>query len=224
MIVPAQPTSSSASASGQAVTIAKDTVTTGTSVTGLAGVLAEADAEDVAAQIVQAVSSHVPAPAQKDGQDSAQNEIREIRVIGDLSTLGDIATLKILAGQVTQLNEQITAYVSSVPKAAPPTGRRLKIEAVVPGRFEPEFEADLVGTWASADLLGTLATVVSQLVTGTYAYSGQAIPNASIGGLDILIARKLTPKTSVPVRVDRFGAMSADNDILTHIQDLAAGS
>ena len=56
MTVPAQPPSSSASASGQAVTIAKDTVTTGTSVTGLAGVLAEFDAKDVAAGIARAVN------------------------------------------------------------------------------------------------------------------------------------------------------------------------
>lgn len=196
----AQQASSSASASGQAVTIAKDTVTTATSVTGLAGVLAEADAEDVAAGIARAVSSHVPA------------ETQEIRVIGDLSALSDIISLKILTGQATQLTDQITAYVRSA-HAAPQAGEGAAVQALLP-----------VGLGDVVNAGTAVISVVSQLVTGTYTYSGQAIPNASIGGLDILIAQQLSPKTSVPVRVDRFAAAPAKSDILAQVQDLVSGA
>lgn len=194
----AQQASSSASASGQAPAIAKDTVAPGTSVTGLAGVLAEADAQDVAARIAQAVSSHVSAPVQ------------EIRVIGDLSALSDIVSLKILADHANQLSEQVTAYASSV-RAAPQAP-----EGVAKAAFFPVSPADVLN--AGSAIIG----VVSQLVSGTYTYSGQAIPNSSIYGLDILIARQLGPKTSVPVHVDRFAAMHADSQVLAQIQNLAS--
>jgi exonuclease V gamma subunit len=93
---------SSASASGQAPTIAHDTVTQGTSVTGLMGVFAERDARDVADKIAQAVRSYV----QRHNQDSDQNkQIQEIRVTGDLSALSDINTLRILTSQATQLKD-----------------------------------------------------------------------------------------------------------------------
>ena len=55
----AQQSSSSSGASSPAPTIAHDTVSQGTSVTGLAGVFAERDARDLADKIAQAVSSHV---------------------------------------------------------------------------------------------------------------------------------------------------------------------
>jgi hypothetical protein len=197
MTVPAQPTSSSTSTSGQAVTIAKDTVTQGTSATGLAGVLADADAEDVAAGIAQAISSHFPALAEK--------KIQEIRVIGDLSALGDITSLGIFTSQVTKLSAQITEYIRSVPQAA--------------GGLKAVGVAAPLGIGDAVNALSTLAGTISQLVAGTYTYSGQAIPNASIGGLDILIARELTSKISVPVHVDRF-AMLANSDILEQFQNL----
>ena len=114
MTVPAPQSSSSSSASSQAPTIAKDTVTTGTSVTGLAGVFAERDARDVAEKIVRAVGSYV----EKHDQDPVK--IERIRVIGDLSGLTDITALRLFTGQVTYLDEQITAYL----KAAPPAERR----------------------------------------------------------------------------------------------------
>lgn len=200
MTVPAQPASSSSTAAAAPVTIAKDTVTTGTSVTGLAGVLAEADAEEVAAGIARAVGSHLAAPAQP--------EIREIRVIGDLSALSDVTTLQIMTRQVTQLAGQVTAYAGAVPD--------------VPAPSRPGHQARtalFLGPLDAVNTLGTIAATVSQLVAGTYTYSGQAIPNASVGGLDILIRRELTPKTSIPVHVDRF-AVPVSGRILDQVQDL----
>jgi hypothetical protein len=196
MTVPAQPTSSSASAPAPAVTIAKDTVTTGTSVTGLAGVLAEADAADVADNIAAAISSH--------GQTLTDKGIRRIRVIGDLSVLGDISTLGILSSQVARFTDEITAYVGS----APPVQALAQAEAAPPpgGGLERFGVAQFLGIGGAVNALGALAGTISQLVTGTYTYSGQAIPNTSIGGLDILVARALSAKiTTIPVCVDRFG-------------------
>jgi hypothetical protein len=212
MTVPAQPTSSSASAPAPApaVTIAKDTVTTGTSVTGLAGVLAEADAADVAARIAAAISSHAQALTEKG--------IRGIRVIGDLSVLGDISTLGILSSQVARFTDEITAYVGS----APPVQALAQAEAAPPpgGGLERFGVAQFMGIGGAVNALGALAGTISQLVTGTYTYSGQAIPNTSIGGLDILVARALSAKiTTIPVCVDRFG-LPASSQILEDFQDL----
>jgi hypothetical protein len=216
MTTPAQLASSSAAVSGSAsssgsgtgVTIAKDTVTAGTSVTGLAGVLAVADAADVADKIVQAVSSHI--------RDNGQDRIQEIRVIGDLSALNDVTALRILRSQVTQLTGQITAYADSVLGA--------ERSAVGDGRFVRDFGVlGIVGALgvagAGITAAGAAAGLISQLVTGTYTYSGQAIPNASVGGLDILIAQRLAAKT-VPVCVDRFAAMPADSEILAQLEGL----
>lgn len=210
MTVPAQPTSSSASAPAPAVTIAKDTVTTGTSVTGLAGVLAEADAADVADNIAAAISSH--------GQTLTDKGIRRIRVIGDLSVLGDISTLGILSSQVARFTDEITAYVGS----APPVQALAQAEAApTPGGGLERFGvAQFLGIGSAVNALGALAGTISQLVTGTYTYSGQAIPNTSIGGLDILVARALSAKiTTIPVCVDRFG-LPASSQILEDFQDL----
>jgi exonuclease V gamma subunit len=200
---PQQP-GSSASASGQAPTIAHDTVTQGTSVTGLMGVFAERDARDVADKIAQAVRSYV----QRHNQDSDQNkQIQEIRVTGDLSALSDINTLRILTGQATQLKSQVAEYVKSVPSAEQQTKR--------PGRGEQEhFVADALTA------AGTLLGLVTQLVAGTYTYSGQPSPNASIGGLDILVANKLKSETGIPVHVDRIATMPPDSHILKLIQGL----
>ena len=215
MTTPSQPTSSSpsssssssglAAGSGAGAVIAKDTVTTGTSVSGLAGVLAEANAADVADKIVQAVSSHIP-------PNNGQGQIQEIRVIGDLSALNDITALRILGSQVTQLTGQITAYADSVPGA--------ERSAAGDGWTATAFLA--LGVGAAITGLGTAASLISQLVTGTYTYSGQAIPSANVGGLDILVAQKLAAKTVVPVRVDRFAAIPADSEILAHLEDLVS--
>jgi hypothetical protein len=165
-------------------------------------VLAVADAADVADKIVQAVSSHI--------RDNGQGRIQEIRVIGDLSALNDVTALRILRSQVTQLTGQITAYADSVPGAERP--------AEEDGRSVRDFLA-LGSVGAGITVLGAAAGLISQLVTGTYTYSGQAIPNASVGGLDILIAQRLAAKT-VPVRVDRFAAMPADSEILAQLEGL----
>lgn len=194
--------SSSTSASLQPVTIAKDTATTGTSVTGLAGVLAEADAGEVAAGIVRAVASAVT--------EAAQEAIREIRVIGDLSALGDVTSLEIMTGQVTQLSGQVAAYVKAVPDVGAPSARA-GLKGVKIARF--------LGAADAANALGSLVGTITQLVAGTYTYSGQAIPNMSVGGLDILIARALAPRVGVPVRVDRF-TMPGGSEILTQLQNL----
>ena len=209
MTTSAQPASSSPAASGAAssagsatgATIAKDTVTAGTSVTGLAAVLAVADAADVADKIVQAVSSYI--------RDNGQDRIREIRVIGDLSALNDVTALRILRSQVAQLTGQITAYADSV------------LGADQSAEEDKRSVSDLVagGVGAGISVLGAAAGLISQLITGTYTYSGQAIPNASVGGLDILIAQRLATKT-IPARVDRFAAMPADSEILAQLQGL----
>jgi hypothetical protein len=210
MTIPAQQSSSSASAqqasssaSGQMPTIAKDTVTMGTSVTGLAGVFAERDARDVAHKIAQAVSLHV----QKQNRDPDPNKkITEIRVIGDLSALSDITSLRILTGQVTNFNEQMTAYLA--PRA----------ESKSEGRVREELFAGAV-----AGGVLNLFGVITQLVAGTYTYSGQSIPVGSIGGLDIHIAQQFDPGDGVAVCVDRFaGPLPADSDILMQIQDLVS--
>jgi hypothetical protein len=206
MTTPVQPTGSSPAASGSAsssgsgadTSIAKDTVTAGTSVTGLAGVLAVADAAEVADKIVQAVTSH------------AQGNVQEIVVIGDLSALNDVAALRILKSQIAQLIAQITAYADSVPGAERPTEDD--------GGSVRDFLA-LGSFGAGITMLGAAAGLISQLVTGTYTYSGQVIPNASVGGLDILIAQRLAAK-NVPVRIDRFATMPADSEILAQIQGL----
>jgi hypothetical protein len=205
MTVPAQPPSSSASAqqsgsssSGQAPTFAHDTVTQGTGVTGLAGVFAEHDAEEVARKIAKEVSTRI-------GEQN--NNIVRIRVVGDLSALGDITTLRILNDQVTLIQNQITGYLTAVRGLKQPeevhTGERLVASDVVAG---------------AAGLLG----VITQLVAGTYTYSGQSIPAASVGGLDILIAKHLQrePK-ALPVCVDRLTApVPVSSNILTLIQGL----
>jgi hypothetical protein len=198
--------SASASASPQPVTIAKDSVTPGTSVTGLAGVLAEADAGEVAAGIARAVGAAVTEAAQ-----GAQANIQEIRVIGDLSVLGDVTTLEIMSSQVAQLTGQVAEYVKAVPDAvAPPPPRTgLKGEKI----------AEFLGVGDAANALGSLAGTITQLVAGTYTYSGQAVPSASVGGLDILTARALAPRVSVPVRVDRF-TMPGAGQILDQVQKL----
>lgn len=221
MTTPPQSASSSPAASGfasssglgQDATIAKDTVTTGTSVTGLAGVLAVADAADVADKIVQAVSSHI--------RDNGQGKIQEVRVIGDLSALNDVTALRILSSQVTQLTGQITAYADSIPgaeRSAEDGGYTVKGLMTVHAAMKLQ-PLGIVGTGITAAVAA--AGLISQLVTGTYTYSGQAIPNASVGGLDILIAQRLAAKT-VPVRVDRLEAMPADSDILTQLQCLVS--
>jgi hypothetical protein len=199
--------SSSTSTSLQPVTIAKDTVTTGTPVTGLAGVLAEADAGEVAAAIARAVT-----PAVTESAQDAQDRIQEIRVIGDLSALGDVTTLGIMTGQAVQLTGQVAEYVKTAPAAAAPLPRTgLKgLESVA-----------AFGALDVVNDIGTLASTITQLVAGTYTYSGQAIPNASVGGLDILIARALAPSVSVPVRVDRF-TMPGRSGILSQVQNLVA--
>jgi hypothetical protein len=166
-------------------------------------VLAVADAADVADKIVQAVSSHI--------RDNGQGRIQEIRVIGDLSALNDVTALRILRSQVTQLTGQITAYAHSVPGAEKP-GTDEDSQSVRDFLALGSFGAAITG-------LGAAAGLISQLVTGTYTYSGQVIPNASVGGLDILIAQRLAAQ-AVPVRVDRFAAMPADSEILAQIQGL----
>ena len=191
-------------ASGAGTVIAKDTVTPGTSVTGLAGVLAVADAAEVADKIVQKISPHI--------QDNGQGRIQEIVIINDLSALTDITALRILRSQLTQLTGQISAYAKSFPDAKP------SIEADHERTFT-DFIAPFAGIGTVMSGLGAAAGLISQLVTGTYTYSGQVIPNASVGGLDILIAQRLAEKR-VPVRVDRFAAMPADSEILAQIQDL----
>jgi hypothetical protein len=208
MTVPAQPSSSSASAqsgsssSGQAPTFAHDTVTQGTGVTGLAGVFAERDAKEVARMIAEQVSPRIG----EHNNDAGQAEkIVRIRVVGDLSALSDITTLRILNDQVTQIRNQITGYVTAVGDLKQPaevhTGQGLVAEDLVTGAV------GLVG-------------VITQLVAGTYTYSGQSIPAASVGGLDILIAKQLESK-ALPVCVDRFTApVPVSSDILTRIQGL----
>jgi len=193
----AQQASSSPSASGQTPTFAHDTVTQGTSVTGLSGVFAERDAADVAGKIVKAVEDYL--------QRQHQHNIQEIRVIGDLSALSDITTLRILTGQVTQIQNQITAYREAVHGLKqPPEVREGK---------------SLVAADALSGVAG-LFGVITQLVAGTYTYSGQSIPNASVGGLDILIAKQLD-SDALRVRVDRFAAsLPAQSNILTQIQAL----
>jgi hypothetical protein len=195
MTVPAPQSSSSSSAAGQAPTIAKDTVTTGTSVTGLAGVFAERDARDVADKIVRAVGSYV----EKHDQDPVK--IERIRVIGDLSGLTDITTLRLFTGQVTHLDQQITAYLIAAPQ---PAGKAITAEAV--------------GT--AVNLFG----LITQMVAGTYTYSGQSIPAGSVGGLDIHIANLAAehPRLkTLPVHVDRFAApLPADSHILMQLQAL----
>jgi hypothetical protein len=212
----AQQSSSSSSASGQAPTIAHDTVTQGTSVTGLAGVFAERDAEDVADKIAEAVGLYV----EEHNQGAGENEkIQKIRVIGDLSALSDITLLRILKGQVAQIEKQIAAYISAAPAPEPPAGKQAEAPAkgdVAKGIIAPT-PSDVI------NLFG----VVTQLVAGTYTYSGQSIPNASVGGLDILIARLvpkyLNPKTRVPAYVDRFAApVPAGSEILATIQNLVS--
>jgi hypothetical protein len=209
MTTPAQPASGTAaststSASLQPVTIAKDTVATGTSVSGLAGVLAVADAGEVAAAIARAVTAAVTEAAP-----DTSPKIQEIRVIGDLSALSDVTTLEIMAGQVAQLTGQVAEYVKTVPDAvaAPRTGLSgLKSVAAF-------------GALDAANAVGSLASTITQLVAGTYTYSGQAIPSASVGGLDILIARALAPGVSVPVRVDRF-TVPGNSEIMNQVQNL----
>ena len=193
----AQQSSSSSSASGQTPTFAHDTVTQGTSVTGLVGVFAERDAADVADKIVKAINAYL--------QEHSQHNIQEIRVIGDLSALSDITTLRILTGQVTQIQNQIAAYLKVVHGLEqPPVVREGK-------SFVPAI--------ALSSVVG-LFGVITQLVAGTYTYSGQSIPNASVGGLDILIAKQLDSDAH-RVRVDRFAApLPAQSDILTQIQNL----
>jgi hypothetical protein len=193
----AQQSGSSGSASGQAPTIAHDTVTQGTSVTGLVAVFAERDARDVAAKIAEAARSYV--------LEHAQDSIREIRVIGDLSALADVNTLRMLDGQADQLRTQATKYAGRVPERQP---------AKQPGKIESKgLVADAVAA------AGTVIGLVTQLIAGTYTYSGQVIPNAAIGGLDVLVARKLDVK-DVSVHVDRFATMPKDSDILKKIREL----
>ena len=77
----------------------------------------------------------------------------------------------------------------------------------------------LVAADAVTGAVGLLG-MVTQLVAGTYTYSGQSIPAASVGGLDILIAKQLEPK-ALPVCVDRFTApVPVSSNILTQIQGL----
>jgi hypothetical protein len=233
MTVPAQPSSSSASAqqsgsssSGQAPTFAHDTVNQGTGVTGLAGVFAERDAGEVARDIAEEVRSRVAnhnndaghAGQPEEGQQPDEGEVPEekvnpgqntkivrIRIVGDLSALSDITTLRILNNQVTQIQNQITGYVTAVDGLKRPgevhTGQGLVAADLVTG---------------AVGLLG----VITQLVAGTYTYSGQSIPAASVGGLDILIAKQLESK-ALPVCVDRFTPpVPVSSNILTRIQDL----
>jgi hypothetical protein len=217
MTVPAQPagssgstpaSSASSSSGAAAFTLAKDTVTSGTSVTGLAAVLAEYDAGEVAVAIAEAVRPHVSSASKKD--DSC--DIGEIYVINDLSALSDITTLEILTSQASQLSEQITAFAAAVPDRQQPVATDKKSFKTLLGPS--------LGDAISA--LGTVASTVSQLLAGTYTYSGQAIPNASITGLDILIAQELTARTSAKVHVDRFTAVPGGSDILGAIQSLAS--
>jgi hypothetical protein len=206
MTVPAQPSSSSASAqqsgssssaSGQAPTFAHDTVTQGSGVTGLAGVFAERDAAEVAREIAGKVSSRI----------DEHKEIVRIRVVGDLSALSDITTLRILSGQITQIQDQITGYLAAVSDLEQP----------------PEVHAGK-GFAAAGAVTGAvgLLGVITQLVAGTYTYSGQSIPAASVGGLDILIAKQLQLEPqALPVCVDRFTApVPVSSGILTQIQGL----
>lgn len=210
MTVPAQPSSSSGSAqqsasssAAQAPTFAHDTVTQGTGVTGLAGVFAERDAEEVARKIAEKATACID---EHNNPDQTEKVVR-IRVVGDLSALGDIATLRILNDQLTQIHNQINGYVTAV--------HVLK----QPAQAQPEkglVAADVVT--GAVSLLG----VITQLVAGTYTYSGQSIPPTSVGGLDILIARQLRggPK-ALPVCVDRFTApVPVSSNILTQILGL----
>jgi hypothetical protein len=233
MTTPAQPGSGSSasgststSASLQPAAIAKDSVTPGTSVTGLAGVLAEADAGEVAAGIARAVGAAVTEAAQ-----GAQANIQEIRVIGDLSVLGDVTTLEIMTSQVAQLTGQVAEYVKAVPDAvaSPPPRTGLKGEKI----------AEFLGVGDAANALGSLAGTITQLVAGTYTYSGQAMPNASVGGLDILTARALAngitafvsaavtaPTAGGPAPVTRAAhgeLLSKDGTVLLYAQVIAAG-
>ena len=207
----AQQSSSSSGASSPAPTIAHDTVSQGTSVTGLAGVFAERDARDLADKIAQAVSSHVQEQNRKHEQDPSHNkEIERIRVIGDLSGLSDITTLRVLTGQAAHLGNQITAYL----KVAPP------VEPWPQRGVEEEIAGAIAGT--ALNLFG----VITQMVAGTYTYNGQSIPSGSVGGLDILIANLLSRQLdsdTLLVRVDRFAApLPDDSGILMQIQGLVS--
>ncbi len=202
MTVPAQPSGSSAS--GQAPTFAHDTVTQGTSVTGLAGVFAERDAEEVARVIAHEVSSSIAKHNSDAGQAKQDEKIARIRVVGDLSALSDITTLRILNGQVTQIQGGITRYVAAVDGLQQPG--------------EVHRGKGLVGADIVSGAVGLLG-MITQLVAGTYTYSGQSIPAASVGGLDILIAKQLPE--ALAVCVDRFTApVPVTSDILAQIQGL----
>jgi hypothetical protein len=227
MTVPAQPSTNSASASqsssspassasGQTPTFAHDTVTQGTSVTGLAGVYAERDAQDVALKIAQAVSRHVKDQNLKHMQDPACNKkIERIRVVADLSGLSDITTLRVLTAQADLLDQQITAYTKAVQAAYPPAAG-----GTAAGPAHAEI-APVLAVGAALNVLG----VFTQMVAGTYTYSGQSIPAGSVGSLDILIANLVAkqPDTqTLPVRVDRFTVpLPEKSGILTRIQNLA---
>ena len=112
------------------------------------------------------------------------------------------------------LDEQITGYLMVAPPAeSPPEERAVKKTEI--------FAADVAGGVLNGVL--NAVGVITQLVAGTYTYSGQSIPNATIVGLDIRIAQQFDPRTSVPVYVDRFaGPVPAGSDILKQIQKVVS--
>jgi hypothetical protein len=206
-------------------TVSKDSVTSGAT-TGLANVLAQLDAEFVADDLAVLAFNRFRQLAETDRP-------RGIRVIGDLSALGDIATRLLLGKQAAQLIAQAQACLAALgsPAGAPAIASE---NVAAPGKQEkdeltnPDQPEGLPGPAAVvpalAGVAGQTITLVTQLLAGTYQYGGQVVTPSDIGGLDALVGQKLRGQPTagaLPILVDRFEPLPADAQILKDVQQLS---
>lgn len=122
-----------------------------------------------------------------------------VRLIGDLSILDDLAFSLAAREQIRFFDEQINAFlgVPAVKKNEPKTEPVMHAEMFMPS---PALLAS-----AGVSVGGQLLAVISQMLTGSYQYSGQTVDPGSVSGLDFSIGHALQlSHSSLKILVDRL--------------------
>src|ERR1700683_2267242 len=210
-------------------TITKDSAAS-SGTTGLGDVLAQMDAEFLARDIAAIALNHI--------HGMSSSEASSIRVITDIATLSDIGTSMMIDKQITQLKKQADAYIAKItgssdhPDATPvehlESGN--KGESAPKGTIRPDaiIPSPVLALPAAGNLIGQALTLISQMIAGTYQYSGQAIPATDIAGLDALVGMALQEaqtgeaSSRIDVHIDRFEPGRPDAEIFEAISGLAS--
>jgi hypothetical protein len=158
----------------------------------LGGVLTRRTADAVADELAKIVDDFA--------QEFAPDKTK-VRIICDLSVLGDLAFNSAAVEQICFLSNQISAFAETAPSDGPgePQGGQ--------PRPAPRFLPALVGLAVPAvvDLGAQLLAVLSQVIAGSYQLAGETVDLGSITGLDFSIGNALQRrKSKLGITIDRL--------------------